>query len=533
MSRKLMYNPGVSVCLIPLDSTDTKLFLSVSDNYSIGKLIRRGIDAIYGLDSKGKRIYNSSEVRELIYEIKKDHEKYFSTSHLGYSTILRQGHGNIGLNNWAVGYLNDGITHQLIIPSGEPIMERIYPSLIKYGKYKKQYEITDIMYFYENTDNRKTLAWSEIEPKIVHIPDREVTASRGTAESVFLPVWEDSLTSQEIPVLDGSIDYKLLTDIRFVEIIKQHDGLLSKKDFQKIRIAKLSFLSHFQRLQEIEKSFYKIDILFDDVEFAFFGVPVADLHQKKSISDTLSGIIHYFYDLRHIFDLFHTKTGDKEFYVFEYALKKNNFEQAREIILKGKPATLNLAKLLTLIPTHNVATIKRIIADVKQDKPIQDLDSKGYRKVSTIVEDGDYLCYSSSDGDPIIEFLPLRNVYPYSFAGIIDENISKDGKEYLLLAVTTGQGGLRSGVFKGKTVLTPPLDIGFTIEEAVEAINTLLIHNKDKNKIILKGEIRKLLLLDQGGDVHQWVCAGGLNNVVGSSTDRAKLSAEIFVGMKK
>jgi len=214
MSRKLIYHPGVSACLIPLDSidTDTELFLSVSNDYSIGKLIRRGTDAIYGLDSQGHRIYDSSEVRERIYEIKQ-HKEYFSKVHSDYSEILHQGHGNIGLNNWAVGYINDGTTQQLIVPSGEPMMERIYPSLIKYGKYKKHYEISDIMYFYENTDNRKTLAWSDIEPKIVaivDIPDRELVVSPGTPESIFLPVWEDKLISDgmQLPVLAGYIDYK-------------------------------------------------------------------------------------------------------------------------------------------------------------------------------------------------------------------------------------------------------------------------------------------------------------------------------------
>jgi len=521
MSRKLIYHPGVSACLIPLDSTDTELFLSVSDNYSIGKLIRRGIDAIYGFDSGGQRIYNSSTVRQRIYEIK-DHEAYFSASHSGEAAILRQGHGNIGLNNWAVGYINDGTTQQLIVPSGEPIMERIYPSLIKYGKYKKHYEISDIMYFYENTDKRKEMAWSDIEPKIVPFPDRELVVSPGTAESVFLPVWENNLISHEIPVLAGSIDYESesLADIRFVEIMKQHDGLLSQKDFQQIKIAKLSLQYEDQKNKEL---LYKIDSLVDNVEFAFFGIPVENLFHAGRISNTLGDIIHYFYDLRHVFDLFYTKTGDKEFYLFEYALKEDNFRQSR-VILNGKPASLNLRELLPLIQTHNVETVRKVIANVTQGNPIEDLDAKGYQKVPTIQHPGDYRFIPGCD--PVIEFLPLRNVYPYSFAGIIDQDVSIDGEEYLLLAVTTGQGGVRSGVFRQRTIFTPPLEIGFTIEEAVEAINNLLMQNK-----IVNDKVEKLLLLDQGGDVHQWTDIGGLKNVVGSSMERSKLSAELFVGI--
>jgi len=303
--------------------------------------------------------------------------------------------------------------------------------------------------------------------------------------------------------------------------MKQHDGLLSQKDFQQIKIAKLSL--QYELL-------YKIDSLVDNVEFAFFGIPVENLFHAGKISNTLGDIIHYFYDLRHVFDLFYTKTGDKEFYLFEYALKEDNFRQSR-VILNGKPASLNLTKLLPLIQTHNVETVKKVIANVTQGKPIQDLDAKGYQNVAKIKNNGDYRCFVSSNGDPVIEFLPLRNVYPYSFAGIIDKDISKDGKEYLLLAVTTGQGGVRSGVFNKKLVFTPPLEVGFTIEEAVEAIHLLLYDEKLlKDRI---SNIQKLILLDQGGDVHQWTAAEGLKDIVKSSTERPKLSAEIFVGIKK
>jgi hypothetical protein len=112
---------------------------------------------------------------------------------------------------------------------------------------------------------------------------------------------------------------------------------------------------------------------------------------------------------------------------------------------------------------------------------------------------------------------PVRNCYSYSFIGTLE----KGEKSYVMLATTGGISGQRPG---GST-FGCPIRASLDLESAVRAIVNMQL-------VRLWGEgdwCQRLLLLDQGGDVHQWIGTGGVNYVVGSYIDRSLLSAMLAI----
>jgi hypothetical protein len=130
-----------------------------------------------------------------------------------------------------------------------------------------------------------------------------------------------------------------------------------------------------------------------------------------------------------------------------------------------------------------------------------------------------------------VTLLPKRNVYPYSFIGIISgAEGRKAEKDYLVLAVTSGVSGIRSGAAGAGIIFnTVPLKAGFSLEDAVAAIESQLSAKFGPGFSLGDDDNNKLLLLDQGGDVHQWLGAGGVKTVVGSSEGRKLISSELIV----
>jgi hypothetical protein len=167
------YNPAVSYILFPINDYEQELFLNASEDYSMGKLVRSGLDAVYGIDpAAGKKIYDASDVRKNLRKIE-DHLEVFKQNFPGKKEIVLQGNGNLGLNNWSVGFINQTSSKQFIIPTGEPIHERIYPSFIKTGTGNNvHYEVSDIMYFYDNKNNDKKLVdLKDVKNRIIGNPD--------------------------------------------------------------------------------------------------------------------------------------------------------------------------------------------------------------------------------------------------------------------------------------------------------------------------------------------------------------------------
>jgi len=542
------FNPAVSIVLIPIDDDHApELFLDTSENYSMGKLFRTGLDAVHGrrVDSDTgnmKKIYDSGEARKDLKKIEehlKSFQEYFQDNCPRKTEIVLQGNGNLGLNNWSVGYINVECKtnlHKLILPTGEPIFERIYPSLVKTicGN-KPHYEIAEVVYFYDLGENEdiKTYSLKEVEDKTYENPDREMKDNY-----VFLPVWNESLktlftTGEPVHWIDWC------EDTQFFELPRDPEKGTVVVDPKRLKIVALDF----KEQQTNTSKEYKIREIPYDIEFSFFGIPVQTLATKeftdsKSNSSNphsfLAEIVHYFYDLRHIFDL--GQISQKEFYLLENVLKEKNFSKARDLLENKSLIEVYVQHLLELMVKERADTcvIGTLLSYVTYHDDLRNLlESKGYSykaNCDDVKEWGDFYFEKTPDGElDIIKVLPLRNVYPYSFCGIINTTDQK----YLLLAVTSGAGGVRAGSVKNsRNVFSAPLKAGFSLEEAVKAITDQLTREFARRDVEFSwGDDSKLLLLDQGGDVHQWLGAGGLKTVVGSSEGRKLISSELIVAI--
>jgi hypothetical protein len=153
--------------------------------------------------------------------------------------------------------------------------------------------------------------------------------------SVFLPVFQLSLKS--LCFKDKRIDYDTADEIKFVELKRNSNGTIKPEDINGVTVVRLS-LEHIDQKKIIT---YQLVEIINDVKYSFFGIPVHKLSQKRPdetdkkkypISDELASIAHYFYDLRHIFDL--VQISKKEFYLSEYYLKKGNFDRAVSLLKK-------------------------------------------------------------------------------------------------------------------------------------------------------------------------------------------------------
>jgi hypothetical protein len=560
------FNPAISYVIFPINDHNKigqELFLSTCTDYSVGKLFRTGLDAVYG-GSFDKRIYDSKEVRKNLIEIP-DHRNLFEERNRGKKIVLSQGHGNLGLNNWAVGYVNEPESQpespQFIFPTGEPVHERVYRSFMKIvsGDHVR-YEIADIMYFYkkEGDENVECLPLDDVDKKIKQapFPDREVDDNY-----VFLPVWNGGLKDESIEITPYyGIDYGKLNDQlrnkgkKEVQFAAFKKGGIKRECLNRIKIVKLN------EVIPGDPEEYAVEEIPDvsDIKFAFFGIPVEGLEKEVSEGTTddatqsseLARIVHYFYDLRHVFDL--GGISAKEFYLFEHALKKNYFENARKF-LRGDPGTLsiNISELLQFLADQKADenVIGALYKFSKRHDDLKDvLVSKGYMPLEESpcnkhVSRLGYgrFCFEIKNNElHTVRIHPLRNVYPYSFIGIISS--IETGQDYLLFAVTSGSSGVRSGYIGSKRIFgNIPLKVGFTLNRAVEEIGKQLSELRKSEQfqksmnipLDFTWEESKLLLLDQGGDVHQWLGSGGLQTVIGSSEKRALISSELIVAIER
>jgi len=542
------YTPALACVILDIQAPNSpELFLSVNSDFSIGKLFRTGLDSVYGFvpspacvmhgvapnenDAKECKEYDAKQVRRNICSVEEHRqniEKNISTEEKLVKCIFSQGHGNLGLNNWAVAYTPP----YMVIPAREPIFERIYPSFIKTKKRNQpSYEIANILYCYdlERGNPAEILDWNtmqEIQKQIVtEHPDREVSNN-----AIYLPVWDENLQTIYITEeRDQRIDYSKLASVRFVKLIRNQLGTIVDNAVLAVKVT--IGVDHSSYSFECEK--------IENLEFAFFGIPVNNLvgKSRQALSSNLKDIVHYFYDIRHLFDLGQLKSTVKsnksnfkgEFYLFEYALKKDNFAQIFDLLSGNKKTVeINISALSTKLQTP-----QRQLLEALKDKEriISSLTEKGYvvrDKPEEVTEIGDFCLYQKNE-ELWLEVSPFRNVYPYSFIGILEN-------QYLIFGVTHGASGIRSAKLGEKTLFkNKNIKAGLPLEDAVTSITNELLKlnlnvtdiqwNEDSNGDEKSG----LLLLDQGGDVHQWFAMGGLKNIVGSSEDRAKLAAELVV----
>lgn len=544
-----VYSPTLSCVVIDtLDPNAPELFLSVNADFSLGKLFRTGLDAVYGLTSTPPKcvmygVTQSSTEVSKEYDAKKVREKICTVpDHRELVTniakpILSQGHGNLGMNNWAVAYTPPC----MIVPAREPVFERIYPSLIKTRKDgKPKYEIADVMYFYDNGVKQETFSYNDVIATIQKEPDREVNDN-----AVYLPVWDDKLKLCTTEERDRRIDYSG-KQVRFVKLARNAKGTVEDSAIKAVKF----LMPNDQDIVNPEeiKYEYLLEDIGNSLEFAFFGIPVGSmldgsLEKDSEISKEkarklskekarkLGEIVHYFYDLRHVFDLGQLPLPFKaEFYLFEYALKQNDFADAHALLMGKKQfVEINLLTLANGLQSPAQNGLKAVLSDSVFIK--KELENKGYCAKNTpndVVDWGDFYL---DPQNKVLTVKPHRNVYPYSFIGVLE-------KHYLVLAVTHGMSGIRSAKLGGQQVFkTNPMRVGFALEDAVDKVNTQLlslfsallgIHWNPPGDEPGNG----LLLLDQGGDVHQWLNTGGLNNVVGSSEERQQIAAELVVGKK-
>lgn len=554
---KLCSTPAVSCILFPASSpesgTSTRLHLSTSLDYSTGKLFRTGLDGVYGLDGN-RREYNPSRVRQNLTDID-EHKRTVP------NVVAMQGNGNIGLNNWAIAFLEVDGSPTLIVPAGEVLHERVYPCFIaaRSDDGTECYTIQHVMIFRDPDiapQDRERLTWEGIEERklIVNRPDREMHG-----DTVFLPIWNEQLrnvtVSLDLKRPDSPIDWNETNRVSLVEFVE-----LSRFDSDLPSPVKGGINGHGLLILPVElgpsetvgKNVIRFKEPIKNVRFAFFGIPCRSLlNGSHSGGSPLNPILHYFYDLRHVFDLGSiecsvtpsstgtaTASGRIEFYLFEWALKANTFEKAKGLLralhngTQLCPLQIDIAALRDAANADSASCeVITMLDNLKTSGSAVDnaLQARGYRKKSTrsdVKDPGDFYCEPASDGISGIIVLPQRNVYSYSFIGCVHDQCDD---QYVVLAVVGGQGGIRPS--RLPDVIQAPLRSAITLEEAVDAINAQLTKAFGREWEWRNDD--ELLLLDQGGDVHQDVNSGGIGYTVGSSMDRKKISAELLLAINK
>lgn len=523
---RFISHPTVSGVLLPVDGSakGESLEFSLGSDYRIGKLIRGGLDAVHGLDTNGRREYDPVKVRCKLSTI---------DTHIGQrkqvgsspKVVVHQGHGNIGLNNYAVACkIGEDGSARLILPAGEPLHERVYPCFVKtrVGDRAPGYTIEDVIFFVERPDplpqDWKIVDWvanrggpEEAEFAKAPHPDRELLGGH-----VYIPIWDPLLKGQPLSRMD--YDERIDWDGLKVSFAKIPRGNLGTVENLKLCLVPL----------DLNRTFIGTPIV--GVEFAFFGIPVESLsHKDAHVGDELARHAHYYYDLRHLIDLI--GVGSPEFYLLEYALKRGGFGQTRELLRNYRaggpvlgPLQVDIEDLFDRAAQNKAhrAVLSTLAFYLRCPTALSgDLQAKGYTQLPSHAAKPDP-GHFFIDGR-ILNVWPLRNTYSYSFIGIINV---PGNERYLLLAATGGHGGLRphGGYFGGA------LATGLNLEAALDSIYRnlaelwgLQFHEADRH------DDDRLLLLDQGGDVHQWIGVGGLGYVVGSSEGRALMSALLMV----
>ena len=557
------YQGTTSVIIMKKDECDIS-FLT-SDDYSNGKLIRNGKDFVHCIKpDSDQKIYDPNEVRKKL--------KTIPELIKGQQYTLRQNHGNVGMNNWCVAW--DG--KKLIAPMGELLFERIYPSFVKTCNDKY---IADIFYYID-----KSLKSDVIET---------LKKSQNNKNYEFLPLSNaiSELNSQTdyYNKPDDECDYKYL----YISVIENAAGITSVKTdndnrykidwntitgnnigFEVLRIEyqDLFFLRHFIKKAEVKnKNREKVripgsEISFEevDMQFSFMGIPLFGFNKDNRVAKlNLKDILHFFYDIRHIYDpgiisIDIPSEGKKDFYLAEYNLKCNNYAKARTLLDVNGANYIDfdingVDGIIKLINFQNPKYAKSIKSVLYSENILKNnLKPKYKDKVTALpTNQGEYkIDWSSTPKN--LKISPLRNVYPLSFIGTLGDN-------HIIFAVTAGVSGVRPGPGSGAN-----LRIGYTIEEAISQICKVLIDYNLKiddsepdeeleNKLAkiktkdsepdekLKNELAKiktedqstlkLLLLDQGGDVVQEIKSGGVGCTVSSSEGResdSSISATIL-----
>lgn len=527
---------AVSCILFPAkskdDSSQTRyLELFVSDNYSIGKLIRSGRDAVYGLGSAGERIYDAKAVRQDIRTIGQ-HLGAYKAEGASPRVLAHQGHGNIGLNNWAVAYIGTPQGQErLIVPAGEPLHERIYPCFASTKcDGKTHYDIHDLVFFGQAGGHTEIVDWvPDLGPQgamLTEDPDREFEG-----DSVFIPIWESEYQGRALTLThhNSRINWNGF-GARFAKVPRRPDGTI---DAVGLRMVPTEISDGERQLETIRP----LKTPLEKVNYAFFGIPVEGLVSSSAFAPTpplsAADLAHYFYDLRHLFDLI--GVGTPEFYLLEYAMKKDDFAAARQLLNHGTPEPLavDLNDLINKLDPSADSAVRATLQGFLINKGSLDskLFSKGYVKVNDlddITRPGDFWIDAPSPGRLVLRLLPRRNCYSYSFIGLVGPK--KD--RHVLLAVTGGHGGLRPRDLNGRSIFSGPVRTSFELEEAVRRILGDAVIRKWGHNEAGDGGNRdhdRLLLLDQGGDVHQWIATGGVNYVLGSSLDRSQLSGMLAI----
>ncbi|MBN2531553.1 MAG: hypothetical protein JXB88_01610 [Spirochaetales bacterium] len=654
----LIHKPTVSIVLFPIsEDTHEELFINCSNDYSIGKLFREGLDAVYGflpiipdtientvfnreiqesniLSREEKKImadayepsssdfrkctgkYGKIIIKNILSKIKfsknreynpacirknlktiQAHINEFTGKEPGKTILFSQGHGNLGLNNWAVAYINDKrnrLPISFLIPQGEPVHERIYPSFIKYKK--KHYKITDIMYFYNNINDLEEVSYEQVKNHMKK-PAHNETVHYHECSGIYLPVWKneygatsksktiftcfrnrdrrlvyeyeeetinsktgDSYSKSYSPnplLIDEKNNETILKEIFFVKLPTDENGIIRQSYLQNILITEVYDYDIHEDKVWLKKMM--------DVEYCFFGIPVHDLSPGEQIDKEMVKIIHFFYDLRHLFDLCQINikgkelgmdmvNGDKDFpfYLFEYSLKENNFLPIYELLDEGKPVLVDLNKLKILLSAYNAPSglqnkMKKMTENLSVEamgvlqKIFKQLGYNFVNDKNRVINTGDI--YFETNNNTLVNIVvkPVRNVYVYSFIGIIKlkqhntyEEIYNDA---LIFAAVSGISGIRREQIKNKITdnIHTPIKLGENLEKAVEEIKKILsneIFYFSDGKTASAGFLDpewQLLLLDQGGDVHQRLWTDNVKDIIGSYNERKEISCELII----
>lgn len=533
-TMRLFSHPAVSGVLLPIVSSGEgpTLDLSVGSDYRLGKLIRSGLDAVHGLDATGCREYDPRNVRSGLPKID-THIGNRKDKNASPRALIHQGHGNIGLNNYAVAYKcgGNGII-QMVLPAGEPLHERIYPCFVKTrGLSGLDYAIEDLIFFAEDRhafSQDQVVAWDHGTgtPRGATMaahpyPDRELLGN-----DVYIPIWNENLRDKALARVaeDERIDWGKMeqpgVQIEFARVSRTCQGMLENVRLRLVAVTP-------------GDAGPLIGPALDGVELAFFGIPVESLNKRDGIGEELSRNAHYFYDLRHLIDLI--GVGQPEFYLLEYDLKRDGYRRARKLLRSYRdgygppdPLLVDIEELYTIVEANDahpgvLGTLKGYLGDDGTARLIDDLQCKGYQHCATEPPRpvaGDFYIGGSHRH---LTVWPRRNTYSYSFIGLIT---APDDMRYVLLAVTGGHGGLRPpGGYFERALVT-----GLSLETAVRAVfQHLAAQWGTGNTDVAPHHDDRLLLLDQGGDVHQWIGAGGLGYVIGSTEGRALMSALLTV----
>lgn len=539
------FNPTVSIVAFNASGGIHDLYLETSDDYSVGKLVRNGLDAVYGIDKRGRRIYNPVRVRKFLNSLEEHKENVLSSCGKGKGIIAHGGHGNIGLNNHCIAYRSDkGTGVRFLVPRGEPVHLRRYPSFVKSGETRdRRYGIDCVRYLYDGRDDRGT---EIVRGREIHYDrstaDLEIDTARD-GDCVYLP-----LVSADPSAWDRSELFRGAAGTLWPEFDVLKESVAADRPFARIPRTNPS-RSQLQRIRVYRHGKMAADDPspmeeIRDVEFSFFGIPAhpipeaqsyapGNLKREAALGAVGSSIIGYAYDLRHFFDLGAvgvTVDGrNSDFYLFERALKQDGYAGAGAV-LRGGALAVDLKRLRDDVAAHagSAAVVNRL------DEILAELKGPGSRILGEALEARAYAPQAGpadvrSEGDyhvdagAVLTVRPRRNVYPFSFIGAFE----CAAKRFVFLAAASGLSGIRPKPAGALSASKP----GSTFEEAVEAVVGAVgdirssIGGCDPDAGFTDSWELRMLCLDQGEDVHQFL--KGCGYLVGAQRDQ--MSGELFL----